>query len=494
MEADLKAESFFQRLRDIALGMHLGREVDTSDLIYRIGNDDGKPRLGWAVPIETPVLKDWLNRARSALAQDYTTVFVGMGGSINTVKTIRQLYPELEEKILTLDNPDEAFVKSQLEGLDLSRLKVVAISKSATTYETHVISGHIKRMYESAGLDMYQHITWLTDPENAPKLAEKGWDLERLNVLSIQPDGKSDIGGRFTCPRTALFLLPMAILLPDEELIRLNEEINRKELDQDFVNLWYRKAEKVVASKEEINPCIAIVISEKFSRAQEGIRIWINQLIQESLGGKAEGFDPKTIVFIPSEDPELAELLEKKGILVLDFAEGFDRMAELTIALEYFTSAVAWRYSILTGEELNFVNQPNVQLYKERMKEISEIETLTPIEMDMVLPDLFEILDSDKSIKFVEWVYYGPNDDTYLAVKRFAKCMTRSRCIELVFRGPDWNHHAFQSAPTCRHTLFCILVDSRADASVKKIAQATRDVLRDRGVKHIYRWFYVPCF
>ncbi len=494
MVGDLKAKDFFDHLRDVALGMHLGREVDASDLIYRIGNDNGRPRLGWAVPIETAVLKEWLRQARSALAQDYATVFVGMGGSINTVKTIRQLYPELEDKILILDNPDEAFVKGQLEGRDLSRLKVVAISKSATTFETHVISGHIKKVYESAGMDIYQHITWLTDPENAPRLAEKGWDLERLNVLSIQPDGKSDIGGRFTCPRTALFLLPMAILLSDEELIRLNEEINRKELDEDFINLWYQKAEKVVAGKDDIHPCIAIVMSDKFSRAEEGIRIWINQLIQESLGGKAEDFDPKTIVFIPSQDPELAELLEKKGVITLNFAERLDSMAELTIALEYFTSAVAWRYSLFAGEELNFVNQPNVQLYKERMKQISEIEELTPVDLNGVAEEIASAIDRFRDLKFVEWVYYGPDEETYETVKKEARRITRPRCIELVFRGPDWNHHAFQSAPTCRHTLFCILVDSRADESVKKIAQATRDVLRDRGVKHTYRWFYVPYF
>ncbi len=482
-------------------------------LLFEISRDGEKPRLGWSIPVDREKLSKWLDSVKQAVGDKKAYIFVGMGGSINTIKMMKDLFGI--KNVLPLDNPDGEFIKMQIDnfkkelGIELKDIGIISISKSATTFETHQISNILKGIYSENGLDIYDYITWLIDVENKGKLEERGWSLKKLNILPIQPDGQTDIGGRFTCPRTALFLLP-AYIIEDEKLVKdVMDIVDEEEKNPSFIEKWFSFARDMV-KKDEINDRIAIVLPDYMATAYEPMRVWINQLIQESLGGKVDGFDPKTVVLLESEFKEIEKdknnnILTRSGIIVLDFrplghhqriglysSSGKNKaklyyVAALTLALEYLTQSVAERYSNIRGELFNAFTQPNVQLYKEKMKKIEKITPSTPVGLLTVFSDIEKKLQKEDK-DFVEIVYYGPDDELYNKLQEFAKAYFHRRKVSFVFRGPDWNHHAFQASPTCKHTLFAVLVDERADESVKKVAQATKEVFEERSVPYVYHW------
>ena len=497
----------FDELLQVAYESHQGKEIPQDNLWRKIGFDGDSPRLGWAVKYTPNQIKTWAEPILPFLKKAKAYLFVGMGGSINTVKLVRDFLRI--ENIYTLDNPDNELINDTLaslheSGIELNEVLIIAISKSATTFETHAIVDSLRDIYSKNGLDIYEHVIWLIDRVNQNKLQEKGWDIERTSLFSIQVDDKTDIGGRFTCPKTAVFFLPVLIYFKGD-LAAMVSQVSRV-LEQDpsgmCLVMTEERVDKIV-NEIMAHPQIELIVPSILGRAFEAFRVWVNQLYQESLGGKVEGFDPKIIPVTPWEyidDKELDRLVSKKslvwidisglGIINRDVETDLDILMNVVLLLEYMVAMIAYRYSLLIGPPLNFVNQPNVQLYKKRMQEIEKIEPQSIENIEKIKEKLTMVLkERENRIDFLEVVYYGRDDMLYSKIKSAAKEIARSHeLIDLVFRGPDWNHHAFQAAPTCRHTLFLILTDERASDSVKLISQATYEVLREKGVAHIYSW------
>ncbi len=496
----------FEELVRIANDAHQGKDISSDSIWRKIGFDGNHPRLGWAVRYTPDQIKDWAMPLLPLVKGAKSYIFVGMGGSINTVKMVRDFLNL--DNIYTIDSPDRGVIMELMEnfktsGVNLDEILIIAISKSATTFETHAIASILKEIYSQQGIDINNHIIWLIDKVNKEKLAQKGWDIEKVKVFSIQVDDKTDIGGRFTCPKTAVFLLPVLIHFKgdlDAMISQVNRVLERDPSGMCLV-MTEERVDKIV-NEVTAYPQIELIVPSIFEKAFESFRVWVNQLYQESLGGKVEGFDPKIIPVTPSEyidDKELDRLVSKKrlvwidisglGIINRDVETDLDVLMNVVLLLEYMVAMIAYRYSLLIGPPLNFVNQPNVQLYKKRMQEIEKIEPQPIKNIKGIIQSITEVLKEKDGIDFLEVVYYGPDDSLYSKLKETAKQIARSQdLIELVFRGPDWNHHAFQAAPTCRHTLFLILTDERASDSVKLISQATYEVLREKGVAHIYSW------
>ncbi len=496
----------FEELIRVATEAHEGKEVPADSIWRKIGFDGDAPRLGWAVKYTPEQIRAWAEPILPWIENAKAYVFVGMGGSINTVKLVRDFLEV--ENIYTLDNPDRDIIVNVLEqimssGIGLEEILIIAISKSATTFETHAIASILKEIYAQRGLDVHQHMIWLIDKVNEEKLAQKGWDLEKIAVFSIQVDDKTDIGGRFTCPKTAVFFLPVLVYFKADidSMLATVDRVLRHDPSGLCLVMTEERVDQIV---HEIgaHPQIELIVHSKFQKAFESFRTWVNQLYQESLGGKVEGFDPKILPVTSSDalnDKELDQLVIKKNLVRIDISglgttvgtdvTDLEVLMEVVLLLEYMVAMIAYRYSVLIGPPLNFVNQPNVQLYKKRMQEIERIEPQPVRGLEEVKQDLDFVIRKREGVDFLEVVYYGPDDELYSRLKELAKEIARTRgLIELVFRGPDWNHHAFQSAPTSKHTLFLLLTDERADERVKLIAQATYEVLRDNGVPHSYAW------
>jgi len=467
------------------------------DIWYKIATDEGRSRLGFVLDIIESELRSFLEEKVDYLRNKKAFVFVGMGGSINTIKIMRKI---TDKKIIFLDTPDKEMIEEvirdlQKKGISLKELEIIAISKSATTFETHAIVNILNEIYSQAKEDITQNLLWLIDLENEGKLKDKlkenGWEEERiakLNITFIQIDKATDIGGRFTSPKTALFILPLFIHLDldIERTIKVLRYIQQLEKDRAFEDRINEYVNLVIREKE-VYPQVAIILPEKFKDFFEEITIWLTQLYQESLGGKVDGFDPKILVFLENQLEEKVEnLLNRHRIIKLDYtfldeSNLIKNLIYLFLSLEYIVLGIAYKYS-LKYEPLNFVNQPNVEVYKKKMKEIEELGL--PQKIKLVSLESLIKTHLKENHKFIEIVYYGTNEEIY-------RKLNANRIIEdrfvLVFKGPDWNHHSFQAAYKAGHTLFLLLVDENTDKNVKLIAYATYQSLSDNKVDVIYK-------
>ncbi|RKY40983.1 MAG: hypothetical protein DRP81_08840, partial [Candidatus Omnitrophota bacterium] len=481
-------------LKQIASFLREGRlsEGNIQPKWYEIATDKGNSRLGFILDVSDSDLEKYLFKIKPYLENKKAVIFVGMGGSINTVKIMRKFFQD--EKIIFIDTPDKMMIKGLMEewqdkGISLKEIEVVAISKSATTFETHTIVNILKEIYTQNNLSFTQNLIWLIDLPNKDKLEEKGYDLDKLTIFPIQIDKETDIGGRFTAPKTSLFILPLFILLgcDIEKTIEVLDYIKELENTKSFKNNINDYIDLVV-SKDKINSCIYLILPEEFKSIYEEVTTWITQLYQESLGGKVGEFDPKILVFLESQiNPALEEKLQKQGLAGLDFRflkkeeeDLIKKFISLSLYLEYIVLGIAYKYSFLNKRPLNFVTQPNVDEYKRIMKEIKELKE--PQQIDISSLTSFVGNNLGESQKFVEIVYYGTDEDIYNRLKSIEEINKR---FVLVFRGPDWNHHSFQAAYKAKHTLFVLLLDKYADENIKLIAYATSKALSKKALYRI---------
>ncbi|MCD6228851.1 MAG: hypothetical protein J7K17_05190, partial [Candidatus Omnitrophica bacterium] len=469
-------------LKQIASFLREGR-LSEENVWYKIATDNGNSRLGFILDVSGSDLKAYLSKIKSHIENKKAVIFIGMGGSINTVKIMRKFSQGKE--IIFIDTPDKIMIEGLIEelqdkGVSLKEIEVIAISKSATTFETHTIVNILKEIYTQNNLSFTQNLIWLIDLPNKDKLEEKGYDLDKLTIFPIQIDNETDIGGRYTAPKTSLFILPLFILLGCDikETIEVLDYIKKLEDTKSFENNINDYIDLVV-SKDKINPCVYLILPDEFESIYEEVTVWITQLYQESLGGKVDEFDPKILVLLENQiNPALKENLQKQGLVGLDFRflkeeDLIKKFISLSLYLEYIVLGIAYKYSSLNKKPLNFVTQPNVDEYKRIMKEIKELKEPQQIDLSSLTSFIGNNLGENQ--KFVEIVYYGTDENIYDELKS----MKINERFVLVFRGPDWNHHSFQAAYKAKHTLFVLLLDKNADENVKRIAYATSKALSE---------------
>ncbi|RKY36067.1 MAG: hypothetical protein DRP72_04500, partial [Candidatus Omnitrophota bacterium] len=134
-----------------------------------IATDKGNSRLGFVLDVSESDLEKYFSKIKPYLKDKKAFIFVGMGGSINTVKIMRKF--SQDERIIFIDTPDKMMIKGLVEelqgkGISLEEIGVIAISKSATTFETHTIVNILKEIYTQNKLDFTQNLIWLIDLPN----------------------------------------------------------------------------------------------------------------------------------------------------------------------------------------------------------------------------------------------------------------------------------------------------------------------------------------
>jgi len=269
-------------------------QVSSNNPYGKIGFDNGKNRLGWLRVTPFALIKNSLSKISPLLEGKENFIFIGMGGSINGIKTLFSLFRG--HKLFALDSLDPAAVKAILKKIkNINKTLVISISKSGTTQETQLLS---LAMREVLGESWHKHFLWLADPAAHEKLNSLGW--APAQKMPIQFDGESDVGGRFSCPHTLIFFLPLFLLLK-----------------QDFDRL--KEVYDVYVSSLETARHEAYLFAEKYKDREPpyffprvkgnlgtSFSSWIVQLFQESLGSKKENFSVKT-----------TGLLKKKNSLFL---------------------------------------------------------------------------------------------------------------------------------------------------------------------------------
>jgi phosphoglucomutase len=436
-----------------------------------LGFEDAQSRLGWVHPPAWHVIEECLEDFMQLKAVQKKTriIFVGMGGSINAIKALLRLGVDGDSPILiTLDSLDPAALSVVLgSDDDLSSTLVIGISKSGTTTETHALLSTLREAFHTQQLADRNHFLWLTDiPDGQRRIEALGW--RDVDILPIQVDSRTDIGGRFTAPHTLLFLIPLLFLC--------NKEIHRlREIWNEYCHLRahglpgaMNKAYTAVALNTRT---FAIVLEEPLASALE---TWGIQLFQESLGSKLRGFNPKTVVAEAKAVPN--------GFYALRYVRFASNILVDTMLIMYHLQVFV---ALLACEKcISFVTQPEVERYKRKMKELS----LHPPPRDdrVKIPELLarqrNWLQAHAPVDYVEVVcYWYPNDIERTQLQQTFHAYFPDKTIQ-IFTGSDWNHHSYQAASWNDDTFFLLLTRHVYSHNVPCIAPSTLqdniDILR----------------
>jgi phosphoglucomutase len=462
-------------------------EIKETNIYREIGFEGENPRLGWVIPPTWKKVEEILIRFNDLNAVKGKTnfVFSGMGGSINTIKAIKKIHSnQTRTKIYTIDSLDPAALKELFSQINsLPKTIVIGISKSGTTRETQDILKAMSQRFESQGLDIRNHFIWLTDlPKGRTSIESSGW--LNIQTFPIQVDGGTDIGGRFTAPHTAIFVIPLYLAL-NRDIVQLRsiwgEYLRLREVLLEF------PAEKAYSlSKKETQTFVA-VLDDPIAQALE---TWVTQLIQESLGSKNADYNPKTIVLATGEGiPPGFEPVR------FDFdSPNVDVKTMVNMyLLQIFTAIFAYEKGI------NFVTQPDVELYKREMNFIDP--QMLPDNVAITSTELVAKIRNHLQLKpktrFLEVICYWHLDNDFKnLLSKFLK-NAFPQMETLVFTGSDWNHHSYQAASRNEETLFIILTKSDYEhfingipelilrnniSTIQKIAYATHQTLHDRAL------------
>ncbi len=295
-----------------------------------IGKDGDNLRLGWVNIFPWLDIQTKLQDCLSLIGDHQNFIFVGMGGSINTIKALKSFYQA--QNIYTIDSLDpQAY--DELKNID--NPLIIAISKSGTTLETRLIAQKFSN----------HHTIWLKDKEGD---------------LHIQFDDGNDVGGRFSAPNTLIFWLPLFFIFnQDFDKTRLIYDQFASQIDQIQSEMW-ALGEQIHQSNNQYFQIFC----------HPSLANWMTQLFQESLGSKIPDFHPKTII---------------GGDKLPDFYT-INLSDQLAVSLYQAQILVA---SIAYFKNINFVNQPSVEKYKKLIN--SEI-SLDDIKKDLIL-DNFKFVE-----------------------------------------------------------------------------------------------------
>jgi hypothetical protein len=441
---------------------------------YReFGFDGDKKRLGWMNVTQFSRVKEVLEKLEGILNDKDCFVFTGMGGSANGIKALLSLFQAAS--LYTLDSLDPAALKELKPKIkNIERTLIVPISKSGTTQETQLLSRTLRELF---GVKWQKNFLWVADQSAFEKLDTLGW--QGVTKVPIQFDAETDVGGRFSCPHTLIFFLPLFLLL-NRDYKKLETIYNA------YCNVLptlRRQAETLVQQYNATRRAFfAPYVDKVFGR---DFSAWIVQLFQESLGSKRNDLAVKTLC---SSGTVAEGFLRVKPELPAS-----EPVVNLMLSMYFFQLFVAFYAAV---KKLNFVNQEFVEKYKQAMRELEgkKEDVLTVLTLKQVIGQVQKKIS--KKDAFIEIVlFFHPSKKITAAVeKEFAKVFKDKKI--LVFIGSDWNHHSYQAAFADKNTFFVLLPASRYSLSaapfsrlllaknvvtLKTISRATYLTLKDKS-------------
>ena len=421
-------------------------EVAAENPYLNIAFDNGKKRCGWVKPLPFSDVKKALQTLLPVLEGKERFVFVGIGGSGNGIKAVMSLFNR--GKIYILDSLDPAAFNDILPNINDKTL-IIPISKSGTTKETQLLANTFKEYYSDS---WKEHFLWLTDLPSVGKLDSSGWSGAKK--ATIQLDGETDMGGRFSCPGSLIFLLPLFILL-EKDFDALEKIYSGCCSRQQDIR---RKSLEYVEKYRDSDPAFFNVAIEQ--KIKDAFFPWVVQLFQESLGSKKPGFFVKTA----SSDKKIEGFLPLKLDLAID-----DSVVRLMCNMYFFQTFVGF-YAAIKG--INFVNQDYVEKYKAQMRKL-EGRKIEGISEKTLLEIIEKIKSGVGSRRFIEIIlyFYADNEVIERIKTEFINAFPDKEIF--IFMGSDWNHHSYQAAFSDKNTFFVLALKSPYENNIDRVSRET---------------------
>lgn len=425
------------------------RESLDSDNIFKvIGFDGDKPRLGWVIPPSWSEVEMILKELEHVIRDKKEFIFIGMGGSVNGIKVLKEYFKK--DNIHFLDSLDPSALERLLMAIeDKEQTQIIAISKSGTTLETQLLANTLKEVFP------IENFLWLSDPVSFSKLDKQGWT--QVNKFPIQFNRKDDIGGRFSCPHTLVFFLPLFIIYQ-------NNLSKLKDIYQQYISIREQLLEDAYRKAYDYKEKSGYFFVQVRKDLIKGFDNWITQLFQESLGSKIEGFYVKTIVS-PQED-------KLTNFNHINFNYPIEDSVVYIMSYMYYLQCFVAFYAAF--KKINFVSQDYVERYKKEIKNIKK-EDIQQVAETTISELITEIGRQIKDKDFIEFVLYF-NDKDFLKeqlIKELNLGFPDKRVF--VFEGSDWNHHSYQAAVNDKNTIFIFLLNKEYKKSLAGINTETID-------------------
>ena len=394
----LREEKVLEKMNEAYGTTKVGAAQLKDNKFTKIGFDGDSNRLGW----QRPTL-DWLLDSQDGqgtleeiiekiqkIKEKYDYIVLsGMGGSRLGADLVRSIYEATGIKIITIGTTDPQKIVDVLDELQLNepdlktaleKTMFVFTSKSGGTQETISHKDYFENRLNQEGINTSEHVWLLTDPGSK---MDKDDFRSKYPVDFIQPNEGTDVGGRFTAPTTMVFLLPLLLSVSPERaknILRIAQQMNFDDYDNIFIQL---AAFIFAMATEHKRDKLTFIVPKELKE----LPVWAEQLIEESLGKDGKGISivyAEDIENLPLDQwntsdrmflrfnlgkektqNEFVEKLQSEGLPVFDIdMQSIDDIGGVLLGLERTVATVAYLWDI------NFVNQPGVEGYKQATREV----------------------------------------------------------------------------------------------------------------------------
>lgn len=372
-----------------SLLVRIGTEVDGEGRVTK--NSYGPFNLSWQaeqhpewpaqIVDEVTAIKNTIQAVHGVKVK--FLIWAGMGGSAED-KAMYSAAGLLGKgpRVYILDSTDPAKLKSILEDMlkrsgkplaeTLQSTLVAGMALGMTSYEPVMNLEKLAILYEASGVDSRPNFIYMTLPDS---LLDQFGRKQGYRKVEMQLDGGNSTSGRHSAPMTRGSLYPLAFAgVPLESWMRATV------LTQDQIDEAWRLSAFLRAQSRAGRNKVTLLLPKSWL----GASIWTKQNFEESLG-KSEEFGLKIVVNEPVKlanyhspkastqdrcflavqikgeahpDAKKITALRRAGypVAVVTFEK-----AELSRYMQFIHYAV---FGIGYLEQMNFVTQPGVELYK----------------------------------------------------------------------------------------------------------------------------------
>ena len=291
-------------------------------------------RMDWIdLPSESRFLLPTLDALFAKHKHLTNVILCGMGGSSLGPEVIAQTFGK---SIFILDSTDPNYVAHSIPE-ELGKTLVVVGSKSGSTIETASQKSFFEKRFEQAGLNKFDHMIIITDPQSPLDISSRD---AGFTVINANPN----VGGRFSV-LGAFGLVPASVIGVDVSLI-LDSAFDTKN------SLIANPGPALLAAYALLTGTQQYFTVSDEGSGMPGLSDWIEQLVAESTGKSGEGRLPVVV-------EHLDDFISQNCLSV-----SFAGKSDLVISGDLGSQFYFWQWvTALLGAGLSVdpFNQPNVQ-------------------------------------------------------------------------------------------------------------------------------------